>query len=501
MTKLLESSVFFGKVNQKPLFFKLGQFSVSFLSALALVVQSQVSPVYAATATAGGTHASPALCDQNVSDATNVEVVRLDSGDCVLTFKSGSVTWTAPQGLSSANIFLVGGGGGGGSTFDTRGAGGGGAGQVTSNSSFNITGNSVYTINVGAGGSGGVQPGATLLARRTNAPENVGSNGSDTYLSLDGTNLLIAYGGLGGCGSRTTVYESYCTTSTDNGTGGAAATASSGGGRGGAGGGGGGGSSGAGASNSGTRAGGSGTTSSITGSSITYGVGGNGGTTSSATDGTAGTANRGNGGSGASSNGASANNGGAGGSGVVLIRFSPDFVPGTPTLVTFVGGDKRVTITFTQNYSGSSSVSDYEYSLNGGSYISAGTTSSPFTITGLNGRTAYSVTLKARNSVGLSSASSSLSATTTDASLDAREAAAAEAARVAAAAAEAARAAAAKQQKELTEILSIIPELGKLSLNIGKTSQVLSGQKCVKGKKVKFVSKNAKCPKGYSKKK
>lgn len=175
-------------------------------------------------------------------------------------------------------------------------------------------------------------------------------------------------------------------------------------------------------------------------------------------------------------------------------------IPSSPTLNNVNGGDRSLTITFTANSDGGSSITDYEYSLNGSSYISAGTTSSPFTITGLNGRTAYSVTLKARNSVGLSSASTSLSATTTDSSLDAREAAAAEAARVAAAAAEAARAAAAKQQKELTEILSIIPELGKLSLNLGKTSQVLSGQKCVKGKKVKFVSKNKKCPKGFSKK-
>ena len=109
--------------------------------------------------------------------------------------------------------------------------------------------------------------------------------------------------------------------------------------------------------------------------------------------------------------------------------------------------------------------------------------------------------MKARNSVGLSSASSSLSATTTDTSLDASEAAAVEAARVAAAAAEATRVAAAKQQKELLEILSIIPELGKLSLNIGETSKALTGHKCVKGKTVKYVYKGAKCPKGYVKKK
>jgi len=151
-------------------------------------------------------------------------------------------------------------------------------------------------------------------------------------------------------------------------------------------------------------------------------------------------------------------------------------------------------------YAPAFAITDYEYSLNGGAYTSAGTTTSPFTITGLSGRTTYSVTIKARNSAGLSTASSSLSATTTDASLDANEAAAAaEAARVAAANAEAARKA--KEQKELTEILAIIPKIGELTLGLGETTKSLYSNKCVKGKTTKFVKKGAKCPKGYVKKK
>jgi nucleoid-associated protein YgaU len=94
----------------------------------------------------------------------------------------------------------------------------------------------------------------------------------------------------------------------------------------------------------------------------------------------------------------------------------------------------------------------------------------------------------------------------TTAAANAEAARAAEAARVAAANAEAARVAAvaaetarkAKEQRELTEILSIIPELGKLSLNIGETTKSLTGQKCVKGKATKFVYKGAKCPKGFA---
>jgi hypothetical protein len=187
-------------------------------------------------------------------------------------------------------------------------------------------------------------------------------------------------------------------------------------------------------------------------------------------------------------------------------------VPDIPTLNSVAAGDRRVTVTFTAGANNGAVITDYEYSLNGGSYVSAGTTTSPFTITGLSGRTAYSVTIKARNSVGLSTATSSLSATTTDASLDASEAAATEAARVAEvarlAAIEAARLAAAaeaakkaKEQKELTELVSVIPSIAGLALNLGDLANSVLSTTCVKGKAVKNVKKGTKCPKGYVKKK
>ena len=173
--------------------------------------------------------------------------------------------------------------------------------------------------------------------------------------------------------------------------------------------------------------------------------------------------------------------------------------PAAPTHNSVTGGNKQLTIAFTPGDDGGAAITDYEYSINGGDYTSAGTTTSPFTITGLSGRTAYSVMIKARNSIGLSTASSSLSATTTDSSLDANEAAAAEAARVAAANT---AADAAKKQKELTELLSVIPSIAGLSLNIGDlANSLLLQQKCVKGTKTKYVKKGAKCPKGYTKKK
>lgn len=169
--------------------------------------------------------------------------------------------------------------------------------------------------------------------------------------------------------------------------------------------------------------------------------------------------------------------------------------PNSPNLNSVSAGDKRLTVAFTAGSDGGSAITDYEYSLNGGSYISAGTTSSPFTITGLNGRTSYSVTLKARNSVGLGTASSTLSATTTDAALDDSEAAA-ERQRVANEQAAAAKRA--KEQKELTELLSLIPSIAELALNIGKATKSINQSKCVKGKTVRFVKKGKPCPKGFA---
>lgn len=173
-----------------------------------------------------------------------------------------------------------------------------------------------------------------------------------------------------------------------------------------------------------------------------------------------------------------------------LIRYTNSSTPAAPTLNAVTAGDRSVTVSFTAGATNGAAITDYEYSLNGGAYTSAGTNTSPFTITGLSGRTSYSVTIKARNSAGLSTASSSLSAVTTDTARDASEATTA---------AESARKA--KEQKELLEILSIIPEIGKLALSVGDTALAVSGQKCVKNKTIKYVKKGAKCPKGYVKKK
>jgi hypothetical protein len=61
---------------------------------------------------------------------------------------------------------------------------------------------------------------------------------------------------------------------------------------------------------------------------------------------------------------------------------------------------------------------------------------------------------------------------------------------------------AAKKQKELTEILSMIPSIAGLALNVGDLANtIFTKQKCVKGKTIKYVKKGSRCPVGYVKKK
>ncbi len=107
-----------------------------------------------------------------------------------------------------------------------------------------------------------------------------------------------------------------------------------------------------------------------------------------------------------------------------LARYigSESVLPDAPVLNSITAGNRKLSLSFTAGASNGSAITDYEYSLNGGTYISAGASSSPFTINNLSGRTSYSVIIKARNSAGLSIASNSLSAKTTDSLLDASEA-------------------------------------------------------------------------------
>lgn len=101
-------------------------------------------------------------------------------------------------------------------------------------------------------------------------------------------------------------------------------------------------------------------------------------------------------------------------------------VPPEPTALSGVGGDRAVYILFTQSGNGGSAITNYEYSINGGSFVafSPAQTFSPVAITSTDGTTlltnstSYTVVLKAVNSVGSSIASTSTSVTPTVNSLN-----------------------------------------------------------------------------------
>ena len=91
---------------------------------------------------------------------------------------------------------------------------------------------------------------------------------------------------------------------------------------------------------------------------------------------------------------------------------TPLAVPGAPTISSLGVGDGTLSVTFTPGFSGGGAITSYQYQLDGGSWTTASGTSSPISITGLAAGTAYSVALRAVNSVGAGAASASASATT-----------------------------------------------------------------------------------------
>ena len=262
-----------------------------------------------------------------------------DNPNYKYAFFANSGTFVANNNII-CDILIVGGGGGGGA----RHGGGAGAGAVIylTNQTLN---NGTYTITIGSGGN------ATTSGN--------GTNGNDSIITINSTNIYLAKGG--GFGSGTGI-------GADGGSGGGGSAANNGGyalltntpsgkygNNGGYGTGGGGeqyysGGGGGGASSSGLNAvlngnistagnGGNGTQISITGTNTYYGGGGGGGVAwngnSAGTGGlggggagskgtstaTSGTANTGGGGGGSGFNGGSNGQSGAGGSGVVIIRY------------------------------------------------------------------------------------------------------------------------------------------------------------------------------------
>jgi hypothetical protein len=87
--------------------------------------------------------------------------------------------------------------------------------------------------------------------------------------------------------------------------------------------------------------------------------------------------------------------------------------PSAPVINSIIAGDGQLSVNFTAASNGGSSITNYEYSINGSTYIafSPSVTTSPLVITGLTNSTSYPVTIKAVNAINPSSASNSISAT------------------------------------------------------------------------------------------
>jgi hypothetical protein len=281
-----------------------------------------------------------------------------------------------PQNYTADFLVIAGGGGGGRDRGGGGGAGGyrnsystetsGGGGS--SESSLTLSGGTVYTITIGAGGVGDSGPAKLQGTPGGNSSisgsditditsTGGGGGGSETAGQRDGASGGSGGGGQGdsaGSGGSGTANQGY---SGGNGGAPAGAGAGGGGGAGGTGGVGGGGSAGS---------GGSGVASTITGSSVTRGGGGGGGAPSGAPGGSGGGGNGGSEPSGPDPTNGTANTGGGaggghgynsvtadGGSGVVILRVPTSNYPattsGSPT-VTTDGTDTILTYTGSGSY-------------------------------------------------------------------------------------------------------------------------------------------------------
>jgi uncharacterized repeat protein (TIGR02543 family) len=346
-------------------------------------------------------------------------------GFVVLTFTGvGNCLWTTPAGVTSIDLLTVGGGGGGAGNL----GGGGGGGQVVYQTGLVPIGTAVVTV--GAGGVGGVgnydvstNHGKTgvrsgFVSSTLNQVALGGSGGKGrlnaTNLNADGTPISSGWTGGGAAWQDTSAQIEP-----DPGAGGSAFLGGRGSTNGGGGGGGAGGVGiGAGASSN-AGAGGPGVSNSISGTATNYGGGGGtalygtnanwtgvgglgGGANATRTGvGSPGIANTGGGGSSGYTN-----SGGAGGTGIVILRYAFG-TPSAPTITSISGSANKLTVAFTAPASdGGSAITNYEYSLDGGSTwtaISPTDATSPIEITKLaNGATltngtTYQVAIRANN--------------------------------------------------------------------------------------------------------
>ena len=92
------------------------------------------------------------------------------------------------------------------------------------------------------------------------------------------------------------------------------------------------------------------------------------------------------------------------------VTSTPAATSNAPTALVATPGDGQVSVAFTTPTSnGGAAITDYEYQLNGSTWTTAITTSSPVVITGLTNGTSYSIKLRAVNSAGKGAASEAVS--------------------------------------------------------------------------------------------
>jgi hypothetical protein len=244
---------------------------------------------------------------------------------------TGSTTWTAPATCQSPiTYWIVGGGGGGGGAYDNAGGGGGGGGTARTGT-YAVVPGTTYTIDVGAGGTGGDGRGSNNTPPPSGGSSQTdGTAGTSSSFDAGGGGPVAAGGGKG--------LKSRNNTAAGGGYGGVVSTGGYGG-DGGYGGGGGGGAAGSGTNGGAFSAGTGGTGISFTipgynsGNPQSYGIGGNGGaninSSLSVVIGANGLVNTGNGGGGGGAGSYSPRYtdgvirmGGNGGSGLVVIQYS-----------------------------------------------------------------------------------------------------------------------------------------------------------------------------------
>jgi hypothetical protein len=92
---------------------------------------------------------------------------------------------------------------------------------------------------------------------------------------------------------------------------------------------------------------------------------------------------------------------GANANATATTQFSYITTASAPTSLAATAGDGQVSVAFTAPASnGGAAITDYEYQLDSGSWVSASTTGSPVVIAGLMNGTSYSIKLRAVNAAG-----------------------------------------------------------------------------------------------------